>query len=161
SFLADNAVADAQGLTTQAQFDGKVQGAPQADRPSLIRFEAEMARFLQALDVPMPGKEVKPGETWKANRPLPFDAGWRSVETFQSQVWAAVENEILEVTYIYSGLRTVGGAERAVIQIKGQVGRGIDTGSSAALSGTALVDLATGQVVEEEVATEARAELVV
>jgi hypothetical protein len=163
SFLADNVLADAQGTTTRAGFDGKLQGAPPLAKGHLIGFQQETAKFLQALEVPMPGKEVQPGETWKARRPLPTDPAWKLVDPLQAHVWAAVENEFLDVTYTYSGLRTANGAERAVIQLKGQVApqAGVETGSTVRLSGTAVVDLATGQVVEEEVTTQAHAELVI
>src|SRR5262245_17677477 len=121
-----------------------------------------MSHFLLALDVPLPGKEVKPGETWKARRPGPFDGAWKLVEPLQGAAWGVAENQFLEMTYTYSGLRTVNGAERAVIQLRGQAttGPGPEAGSSAGVSGTAVVDLATGQVVEEEVTTQAHAELV-
>jgi S1-C subfamily serine protease len=162
-FLADNVFTDAQGATKGTNYIPEtMKDAPPLSKSQLMRFDGEMARFLQALDVPLPNKDVKPGETWKARRPLPLDGAWKTVDPFQGQAWTAVENESLEVTYTYSGLRTVKGTERAVIQIKGQVvpAAGAQSASNASLSGTAVVDLATGQIVEEEVTTKAYAELV-
>jgi S1-C subfamily serine protease len=157
--LADNLVADAQGTTKKAEFDPKLKDAPSLSKRHLIGLQQEMAKFLQGLEVPLPGREVQPGETWKATPPLPIDAAWKLVDSFQSQVWTTAENESLEVTYTYSGLRTVDGAERAVIQLKGQAAP--RAGLTAWLSGTATVDLATGQIIDEEVTAQANADLVV
>ena len=49
---------------------------------------------MDAMAVPLPGKLVKPGESWKANRAVPID----TMEAFQSGA--------MEVTYTYRGTRT-------------------------------------------------------
>jgi S1-C subfamily serine protease len=157
--LADNLVVDAQGTTKRADFDPKLKDAPPLSKSHLIGFQQEIARFLQALEVPLRGREVQPGETWKATRPMPIDAAWKLLDSFQSQLWSITEGDSLEVTYTYSGLRTVDGAERAVIQLKGQTAP--RAGSTAWLSGTATVDLATGQIIDEEVTAQTNADLVV
>jgi S1-C subfamily serine protease len=163
-FVADNVVTDAQGQTIRAEFDPeKMRNAPALEKSQLIGFQRDTAKCLQALEVPLPGNEVEPGKTWKAQRPLPFDATWTRLDALQSHMWGGVDNEFLDVTYTYRGRRTVNGAERAVIELRGQlvVQRPGAGSSDVDISGTADVDLATGQVVQEEVTTEARADLIV
>jgi S1-C subfamily serine protease len=161
-YLADNLVTDAQGTTRRDDFDPKLGNAPTAAKRHLMGFQQEMTKLFQGLEVPMPGKEVKPGETWKGHRPLPIDAGWKLIDGLPPQIWASHEAEFMDVTYTYAGLRTVNGAERAVIQLKGQPVQqpGAGAASGATFSGTATVDPATGQVVEQEVTTQANAEFI-
>jgi hypothetical protein len=163
-FLGSNRVVDAQGTTKKDAVDtNQLQQAGPAAQREMITFGDQMLRSFRGLEVALPGEQVQPGATWKARRPLPIDPTWRVLEVLPSQIWGTAEADSLEVTFTYLGLRTVNGVEQAVISLKGQVtqGPGDGPGAGGRLSGTAVVDLATGQVVEEEVTTQAEVELVV
>jgi predicted Zn finger-like uncharacterized protein len=160
--LADTLLLDAQGTTRRYDIDVKLRDATPAAKVHLAALEQDVERFLQGLEVPLPGKEVRPGETWSASRPLPIDGTWKELEVVPAQAWMTAENESLEVTYTYEGVRSANGAERAVIRLRGQAAPrpGGGRGAGALVSGTALVDVATGQVVEEEVTAPSHVELV-
>ncbi len=158
--LADNLVVDPQGTTQQYGFSMQVKDADAPAKPHLLAFQQDVERFLQALDVPLPGKEVQPGETWSALRPLPIDGTWKAMGFLVPQVWAVAENESVDVTYTYEGLR---GADRAVIRFRGQQVPQPSGLSAPAVpvTGLAVVDLPTGQVVEEEATALSNVELAV
>jgi hypothetical protein len=112
--------------------------------------------------VPLPAGEVQVGKTWKGRVPLPIDPTWRLLQALPPPVWGTIDNETVEVTYTYRGLRTVNGAEQAVIDLKGQVApqRGREGSSvGCTLSGTAVVDLTTGQIIEQEVTANTNVEV--
>jgi S1-C subfamily serine protease len=160
-FVASNPVVDAQGTTKSDEIDLKIKNAPPQAKFDLMEFREQMRKVLAGLEVPLPGEEVQPGQTWKARRSLPIDATWKQLQLLPPEVWGTAEPE-LDVTYTYTGLRTVNGAEQAVIHLEGQAAsQGPTGGTGGRLSGTAVVDLATGQVVEEEVTTQATLELAV
>jgi len=121
-----------------------------------------MEKFLQGLELSLPGDQVQPGATWKARRPLPIDNTWKVLELLPPQIWIPVEGDTVEVTFTYVGVRTVKGAEQAVISLKGQMSQqpGAGSGSGGRVFGTAVVDLATGQIVEEEATTQANVEVI-
>lgn len=95
---------------------------------------------LDALSVPLPGREVRPLETWKSSRPLPIDKGSR------------FEYGVLDLTFTYLGTRNRNGKDEAVISIDGTVrgAPGKDAQMGGKATGLALVDLATGQVSQTE-----------
>jgi S1-C subfamily serine protease len=157
-FLGSNFTADAQGTTQRDDIDAKLKDVPAVPKRHLSALQADVQKFLQAMEVPMPGKEVQPGATWTGVRPLPIDAAWKSLDLLPSATWTTVENQLLDVTYTYMGVRAVNGTERAVIQIKGRPSQQPGA-TETPLTGTALVDLATGQVVEEEVTAVSHVEL--
>jgi hypothetical protein len=162
-FITGNRVLDAQGTATKDEIlSNQIMEAPLPSRHDLLTFGEEMEKFLQGLDVALPGKQVQPGETWKARRPLPVDPTWKLVGGLPPQAWTTVDADSLEVTYTYAGVRTVKGVEQGVILVKGQSLQPAtrSSGSGRKVSGTAVVDLATGQVLEEEVMTQASIELV-
>jgi predicted Zn finger-like uncharacterized protein len=163
-FLASTRVVDGQGTTNRDYVDSNlIQTAPIQARRDLFAYGEQLEKFLQGLEVALPGKQVQPGETWKARRPLPIDDTWKVLGVLPAPIWVSVETDSLEVTYTYAGLRTVNGTEQAVINFKGQTVQqpGRPPGSGGLLSGTAVVDLATGQIMEEEVAMQTNASLVV
>jgi predicted Zn finger-like uncharacterized protein len=163
-FLASTRIVDGQGTSTKDDVDSNlIQSAPIQDRRDLFAYGEQLEKFLQGLEVALPDKQVQPGETWKARRPLPYDDTWKVMGVLPLPIWASVESDSLEVTYTYAGLRTVNGAEQAVINFKGKAVQqpGRPVGSGGLLSGTAVVDLATGQVVEEEVTMQAKPSLTV
>jgi hypothetical protein len=161
-FLATTRVVDGQGVVIRDEVDSNLlQTAPIQSRRDLNAYGEEMDKFLQGLEVALPGRQVQPGETWKTRRPMPFDTTWRLLSGVQVPLWATVESDPVEITYTYAGLRTANGVEQAVLNLKGQSVQpaGRLPGSGGWLSGTAVVDLATGQTVEEELTVQATASL--
>src|SRR5262249_1955211 len=155
-------VVDSQGTSTKDEVDSAlIQSAPIQDRRDLFAYGEQLEKFLQGLEIALPGKQVQPGETWKAHRPLPVDDVWKLLGVLPTPMWTALDSDTLEVTFTYAGLRTVNGVEQAVISWKGQAGQqaGRPAGSGGSLAGTAVVDLTTGQVVEEEVTMQANPSL--
>jgi S1-C subfamily serine protease len=163
-FLACNRAVDGRGAVKKDLVDAnQLQPAPPALQPEFIAFGDQMVKFLQGLEVALPGEEVQPGQTWKASRPLPIDPTWRVLGVLPSPLWGAAESESVDVKFTYAGVRTVNGVEQAVLNLEGETVAqpGRSGGARGRLSGTAVLDLATGQVVEEEVTTAADIELVV
>ncbi len=163
-FLAVSRVIDGRGMVQKDLVDAEhLQAAPAALQPEFINFGEQMIKFLRGVEVALPDGDVQPGQTWKAPRPLVIDPTWRALGVLPSPIWGAAESESLEVTFTYAGTRTVKGAEQAVLTLEGATVAhpGGGTGARGRLSGTAVVDLATGQVIEEEVTSTADVELVI
>jgi hypothetical protein len=141
----------------------QLRPAAPALQPEFIAFGDQMIRFLQGLEVALPDGEVQPGQSWEASRPLPIDPTWRVLGVLPSRLWGGAESGPVKVTFTYAGVRTVNGAEQAVLSLEGATVAqpGDEVGTRGRLSGTAVVDLATGQVVEEEVTAEADVQLVI
>jgi S1-C subfamily serine protease len=136
---------DAQGNVTANQLDlntlGLITRGPNGrqKQSAIIKFHEPVKHGLDALSVPLPGREVKPLESWKARRPLPVNTPNR------------YELGTLDLTYTYLGVRknTVG-REEAVIAIDGLVlgAEGKEAQFGGRASGEAVVDLTTGQITK-------------
>lgn len=106
----------------------------------LLKFHRPTQHALEAMAIPLPNEDnVAPGKSWKATRTLPMDTPGK------------YESGQMEMTYTYLGQRTRGGRTEAVIALDGVVrgGDGNDAVGGQA-TGTALIDLATGQVILAE-----------
>jgi S1-C subfamily serine protease len=159
-FACTKLVLDAQGSTRRDEMDlNKLKDAPSQSKRYLSSFQWDTQQFLKALEVPLPPQEVPPGETWSAARPLPTDTTWTQLDFLPASLWGPIGREFLQMNYTYVGTRRVNGSEVAVIQIRGQRWPPGDGSAAARVTGTATVDLATGQVVEEEVTTQLSADL--
>ena len=125
---------DRQGNVVQNRLD--LTKAPAASRDALTNVGDQAQQALQALAIPLPGK-VEPGQTWAADRALPIDVAGR------------YDNGVMEMKYTYLGLRTRNGRDEAVIALAGAVRAraGIKQYISGRTNGTAVVDVATGIVV--------------
>src|SRR5205823_906284 len=106
---------------------------------TLSHFAEQMRDSLDIAAIPLPGT-CKPSQTWKAKRVLPIFAVGEDY-----QVGA------VDMTYTYLGVRQLNGKDHAVIALKGAVRSGGDKSLSGKASGTALVDVATGRVSQENV----------
>jgi predicted Zn finger-like uncharacterized protein len=120
-----------------AQNDVVFQGVPAEIAAALQTIHAPTQAGLEAMTIPMPNKEVRPGDQWKGQTSLPIDQPGR------------FEKGEMDLTYTYLGRRRVSGREEAVVQLDGKVRQGhgsseVDLGGNA--SGTALIDLQTGRV---------------
>ncbi len=113
---------------------------------------------LRTLAVPLPGKQVRPQDSWKATRPMLLEV--------PSEEFSNHGQSQLNLTYTYVGQRkSAAGRDEAVVSIEGQmvdgsVSNDVKTGANRA-SGTALIDVATGQVTQARIAVtlEIRAQL--
>ena len=96
----------------------------------------QIQHALTAMSVPMPNRMVNVNESWRAQRTLPIDTPGR------------FEKGAMEMTFTYLGCRKRDGRDEALVSLNGQIrrlpGRSSVLGGKA--SGTALIDLATGQV---------------
>jgi hypothetical protein len=90
---------------------------------------------LELTSIPLPGA-VNPGQTWKSTRRM----GVTAVEGYQPGQ--------AEITYTYLGTRQYAGREVAVVTAAGDV-KGVQGSSlKGKVSGSALVDVASGRVVK-------------
>jgi predicted Zn finger-like uncharacterized protein len=101
-------------------------------------FHEPIKQALESLSVPLPGREVKPLESWQWPRPLPIPTPGRFSK---GQV---------NLTYTYLGLRTQKGKTLAVIDIQGEVTGKDKKQLGGKAEGFALIDPATGQVVQTQ-----------
>jgi hypothetical protein len=132
---------DAAGNPTAAAVSpGGLAGLPAATTQDLLRFHAPLKDSLRAVAVPLPNKEVAPGEQWRADRPLPT--------LMQGSAPGRVA-----LTYTYLGRRRRGGRDEAVLAVSGVArgGPGQVLEPLGPAGGTAVVDLATGEVRTAEV----------
>ncbi len=134
---------DAQGTITGYQLK------PPTDRNAALQAISLKERLkdlhepvqlsLESMSVPLPGKLVQPGESWKGKRGLPIDTPDNKFEAGE-----------MDMTYTYLGSRKNNGKDEAVIEMKGTVkgapGKVEKLGGNA--SGIAVVDLATGLVIK-------------
>jgi predicted Zn finger-like uncharacterized protein len=119
-----------------------VTQVPQASRNELNGLFAGLQHALDGLTVPLPNKQVVPGETWKGERALPlyYHQGYQT------------ETAGLDMTYTYLGTRQQNGRNEAVVALKGQLQKGAASLELAGRAeGIAVVDLANGQVTQASV----------
>lgn len=142
-FLAAVVQLDGQGNVTQNTIDPSIMRrligpTAKARRDAIQDFHEPVKNGIDALSVPLPGRDVQPMETWTAARPLPIDTPRR------------FELGEIDVTYTYLGQRNRNGKDEAVIDINGQVRPrpGAKAQFTGKVEGLALVDLATGQISE-------------
>jgi predicted Zn finger-like uncharacterized protein len=136
--LAANLRIDRQGNLVGSEVD--LNRAPAAVRPVLANLHEEVEHSLENLAVPLPNREVAPGESWEAERTM-------LVPTLHRSVYAH-----LDMAYRYLGTRQCGGREDAVVDFKGVI-RGLedrDVKVTGQANGMAAVDLAAGQVAEAQ-----------
>src|SRR5262249_12205496 len=100
-------------------------------------FAAPLLKALDGVFVPLPGREVEPGESWKFEPTVAVDC----LGKFQSLK--------LELTCTYQGLRKANKREEAVLSLEGEV-KERELGGKAV--GVVMVDVATGLVRHAELA---------
>jgi S1-C subfamily serine protease len=110
------------------------------DRPVLRGYAGPAFQTLSGLSVPLPGREVNPGETWGC--PMPWEL---NIQNTPKEVLVAM-------TVKYVGRRVRAGREEAVVELTGGVASsGPDEKKPGdedrgLAQGAALIDLATGHV---------------
>src|SRR5262249_28215671 len=108
--------------------------------PTLVNFHTPIQHGLEALAIPLPNKPVEAGERWKSQRKLPINTERK------------LEVGVVDMTYTYLGQRKRNGKDEAGTGPDG-LGRrapGKDAELGGRATGTALIDLATGQVTLAE-----------
>jgi tetratricopeptide (TPR) repeat protein len=92
---------------------------------------------LETVTAPLPGKEVKHEQPWKTQRKL------------QMGSQAAGQEVLVDVTCTLHGVRVRGGNAEAVVflqgELRGKEGNGL--GASGQMTGTAVIDLKSNQIV--------------
>jgi hypothetical protein len=111
---------------------------PKLSQPILDDLSDQVLASIDVLSIPLPGRETKPNETWKSRRNV--------------QIGSAVLSMPAQADFVYKflGVRTLGKKDYGLIEIDGTIrgrrGDGLDMGGSC--SGSALVSLDTGEVVQ-------------
>jgi S1-C subfamily serine protease len=105
----------------------------------LTTFHEPIRQALDPMIVPLPNRQVTPGEAWKAQRCVPMP-GPDTGKKVQAQL-----------TYTYLGRRNRAGRDEAVLDVRGTVPGTAEERLGGKVNGTVLVDLSTGQVSAAEV----------
>jgi len=101
-------------------------------RGELSTLSESIQTLIGGLEVPLPGKEVQPQQSWTESRTLSLD---HLMDPHATQVF--------RVTYNYRGTRERGGKAEAIVEFKGRAAEGGN--AKGTLEGIAWVDVATGQ----------------
>jgi V8-like Glu-specific endopeptidase len=116
----------------------QLNNAPRAMREDLLEINKQVLQSLGVLSVPLPEGELKPDQTWKAQRML-------LVGSLGMYVPAVASME-----YRYLGTRQRDGKSEAVVRLTGTVrggaGRGQNIGGT--VKGTSSIALETGEVID-------------
>ena len=96
---------DGTGSVLEKQLDLRNVAPESRDFLKLLAGEVQFS--LESLALPLPNKQVEPGEKWSAWRECPFSVG------------SATERGALEMFYTYLGRRTRNGRDEAVIALEG------------------------------------------
>jgi hypothetical protein len=133
-FLSARLVVDGQGNIKANQVD--LSRVPRLAREDLADLHSQIGESIEAIAVPVPNREVRPGETWQSLRKLPIVVG------------SAVERAVLAMNFTYRGTVVLKGRKAALIDITGQVrgGQGRELRVSGRATGQAAFDLERGQV---------------
>jgi S1-C subfamily serine protease len=116
--------------------------APPDVRRELEDLHSQIQDSLEALVVPIPGRQINPGEAWQ-DSPNLFIGGIPTGDVPAR----------LKLIYRYLGVRKRGNREQAVIRISGQVVSrpGVDIQIRGEAKGMAFFDMALGQLTEAHV----------
>jgi len=107
----------------------------------------DLLEALEAGSVALPNKEMRPGETWAATRPLRF--GFDTADTAQTKEFACRE----DLRYTYLGLREGGGRREAVVLVEGGIAPSVGAfnGAVGTVRGFVYLESETGVIVESEI----------
>jgi hypothetical protein len=148
-FFSAGVSRDDEGNWVRAR--GDVTRVPPATREAVNDIGAQVLQSLEAVAVPLPNREVKPLETWKAKRDVVVGATSLSLAM----------SGVADYRYTYLGMSERNGKRVAFVQvdgtIRGRTGDGLDVGGR--LDGRAEIDPATGEAVYSDVTLKADADL--
>lgn len=106
-------------------------------RPAVEGLARELTETLRAVNPPLLGRELKPGESWPGESP------------FQFPIDRSVSKGVFHLTHTYVGVRDRAGRREAIIEVSGDAtpSRDKDSGGVAGKAvGAFAVDVQTGQV---------------
>jgi len=118
-------------------------------QPVLDDLSDQVLTSIEVLSIPLPGRDTKPNETWKARRNV--------------MIGSAVISVPAQADFVYKflGVRTLGKTDYGLIEIDGTIrgrrGDGLDVGGSC--YGVALVLLSTGEVIQGKLSIKADVDL--
>jgi S1-C subfamily serine protease len=137
--MATHLIVDRSGKLVRKQVD--LTRVPVASREKLNDLHEQIEASLDAVFIPLPNKQVQAGEKWTLRRHLIMATQDRH------------ENAVLELTCTYVGTRHRDGRDEALIRLEGGVkgGRGQEKKLGGRAKGTALLDLASGQISDAAV----------
>jgi S1-C subfamily serine protease len=126
---------DKQGSMVQNRLD--MSKAPMASRQGLGRIGQQVQQSLDALAIPLLGSELKPGQTWTAQRMIPLDVG-------------RPDAGVMDMKYTYLGVRTREARQEAVVSLDGVIRArdGVTQYIKGKTSGMAIVDVTSGLTVQ-------------
>jgi S1-C subfamily serine protease len=127
---------DPHGNCVSRRMDSTQETSRSKQRLEAILRDIELT--IETMSVPLPNREVKPGENWRAERTLPLD---------QYGPWVK-SGGIYDLTYSYLGSRPGPTGPEAVLALSGKLRQGQDQSQwlKGYAEGTAVVNLQSGQV---------------
>jgi hypothetical protein len=136
--LTANLRVDKQGNLVGNEID--LTQVPAESQPILANVHEALEQALEGMAVPLPNRQIAPGESWRAERTLriPSLGGVVSVH--------------LDMTYSYAGTHNRTGHEEAVLNLQGEIRASANQAGRATghADGTANVDLRSGQVTQTD-----------
>jgi hypothetical protein len=132
---------DSTGTIVKTALDQKSlpAGTTQKTADSLLAFHKPISMALNSVAISLPNRNgVQPNDSWKAKRDFLLET--------PDKVYVA----FFDMTYTYLGQRRRDSHDEAVIAIAGDLQRmeGKNGKVAANISGTALVDLVTGEIIQ-------------
>jgi hypothetical protein len=118
---------------------------PPGPREDMEVITDQIFQSVELMALPLPNGELKPLQSWKAQRVIDIGPSWASVSA------------LVDVRYAYLGVSQQGGKSLAVFEMKGplKTKRGEGVNVRGTLDGTARVDTETGEVVTARLAVKA------
>jgi hypothetical protein len=136
--LVANLRVDKQGNLVGHEID--LTQVPAESQPILANVHEALEQALEGMAVPLPNRQIAPGESWRAERTLRIPSLGGAVAIH------------LDMTYTYAGTRHRTGHQEAVLNLQGEI-RAIGNQAGRATGhadGTANVDLRSGQVTQAD-----------
>ncbi|QEL15663.1 S1 family peptidase [Limnoglobus roseus] len=122
-----------------------VNKVPPGPREDMQIITDQILQSVDLMALPLPSGEIKPLQTWKAQRVIDIGPSWASVSS------------AVDVKFTYLGVSQQGGKTLAVFEMKGPLktkrGEGINVRGN--LDGTVRVDTETGEVVTSRLSVKA------
>ena len=142
-FIHDDLLIDAKNMVTKNAIDLSMlvtMKAPAKVQTDLTELNNQIQKSLESLSVPLPGRPVQPGETWKAKRPMPI------------QINELGSSAMIDVIFTFQGVEQHLGRLQGVIAIAGLARDKVSGGTlTGKITGSAYFDLTACQFSEVHV----------
>jgi S1-C subfamily serine protease len=135
--LSSEMLVDRHGNIVEQNLD--TSQVSQSSRQGITELYQQISELLRDIAIPLPNREVKPGESWSAERHLPI--------RMQEPQSASAR---IEMSYRYLGVHRHDGRDEAAIELHGRLagGQGSQDRLSGRATGSAIVDVGSGQVLQ-------------